>query len=157
MVLAAPVVLSEFVLVANRNSGVSLEERLRESGWIEGQPGSGGLHRQWQKGDIVAIQFGDGSDAMLEVTLQITWPDLDDPESEDRLEAEYETRFEQDLAQSSQVIGQPAFVGSYGDRGFPDDVDAVTTALWPQGSGAVALNFKYEDSGVPLRITATVR
>jgi hypothetical protein len=155
--LAGPSVLSAFAQVANRDPGASLEDRLVASGWVEGQPGSGGLHRRWQQGDIVAIQFGRGADAFIEVTLEMAKPDSEDPHSEDRLTAEFENRFKRNVARASAELGEPAYLGSYGDEGFPDDLDAVMTALWPADSGGVGLNFKHEDWGAPFRITATAR
>jgi hypothetical protein len=124
---------------------------------VEKRPGASGLRREWQKGDIVAAQFGRGSTAFLETTVEIARPDPEDPDSEDQLTVEFERRFGRNLAQLVAHLGEATFVGSYGDEGFPDDADAVMIALWRISSGMVALNFKHEDSGVPFRITATVQ
>jgi len=155
--LRAARVLRAFVELAERGAGMSIEERLTDTGWVEMEPGSGGLHRQWRKDEIVATQFGRGASVFLEVTTELVKADPDEPSSEDRLTAEFETRFERNLAEANQVLGAAAFVGSYGDEGFPEDVDAVMTAQWPVGVGVLALNFTHEDWGVPFRVTATVR
>jgi hypothetical protein len=155
--LTAAHILSAFTHVAARDATTSIEDRLIDTGWVEMEPGSGGLHRQWRKEEIVARQFGRGSNSFLEVTTDLAKRDPDDPDSEDRLTAEFEARFQRNLAEITQVLGAASFVGTYGDEGFPEEIDAVMTARWSTGDGAVELNFKHEDWGVPFRITATVR
>ncbi|MGW2890216.1 hypothetical protein ACWDDN_33920 [Streptomyces griseoruber] len=152
----AQAILMKFSQIASFDSNVPLEDRLRGSGWLEQPPGTRGLHREWHNEEIAAVQYGRGSDSFLEVSIHTTFPDPEDPDSEERLTVEFEDKFERSLARCIHTLGSAAFVGSYGDEGFPEDVDAVMVALWPVGSGVIALNFKHEDWGVPFRITVTV-
>ncbi|MEU5992943.1 hypothetical protein ABZ806_28590 [Spirillospora sp. NPDC047418] len=103
----------------------------------------------------MAIQFGQGEHAFLEATLEIAWPDPESLTSEEQLAEDFEIRFRTNLAQVGRRLGEPAFVGTYGDEGFPEDIDAVMIALWPMNSAGLSLNFKHEDSGLPFRITTT--
>ncbi|MFJ8104215.1 hypothetical protein [Streptomyces sp. NPDC096132] len=152
----AQAALVKFAQIANFDSSASLEDRLRESGWLEQPPGARGLHREWRNGEIGAVQYGRGLNSFLEVAVDVVLPDPEDPDSEERLTVEFEDKFERILARCASTFGAAAFVGSYGDEGFPRDVDAVMVALWPARSGVIALNFKHEDWGVPFRITVTV-
>jgi len=141
--------------VVQVESGDSLEARLRLVGWDEGQPGSAGLLRHWQNGDFLVTQYGRGISAFIEATIELSRPDPDDLDSEERLMEDFEARFARSLAACSANLGEPSFVGSYGDDGFPQELDAVKTARWLRRSGTIALNLKHEDEGVPFRVTVT--
>ncbi len=153
---SAAQVLREFSRVAQMDSGASLDDRLRSAGWSENDPGSGGLHRQWTLGKIIAAQYGRGPSGFLEVTLELVRPKPEDPRNEEELLLDFENRFEGSLVQAVSALGDATFVGAYGDEGFPEDLDAVLTAQWLYQAGTAALNLKHEDQGAPFRITTTV-
>ncbi|GIF09905.1 hypothetical protein [Actinoplanes siamensis] len=152
---SATAVLHALEQVVRVETGESLEARLRSAGWDEGQPGSAGLLRRWQNGDLVVTQYGRGASAFIEATIDLSMPDLDDLDSEERLMKDFEERFATNLDACSAELGEPSFVGSYGDAGFPEELDAVMTARWLRRSGVIALHLKHEDDGVPFRITIT--
>ena len=152
---AVPDVVAALADVARQPGIGPLEERLAAAAWSQDAPGSGGLHRQWRRGDVVGTQYGRGSAAFIEVTMLVAWPDLEDLDSEDHLMTEFEDKFERAVGIAASSLGAPHFNGTYGETGFPDDVDAVMTASWSLGS-ELHLNLKHEDSGVPFRLTATV-
>jgi len=154
--MTAAEVMRAFVQVAQGDPNMSLEDRLIASGWRESHLGAAGLHRRWQVDEILGTQYGRGSSAFLEVPIELAMPDLDDPDSEGLLLEDFEARFTENLSVFTAEVGDPAFVGSYGDRGFPEDLDAVSTAQWPLLAGVMAVHLKHEDQGVPFRITATV-
>ncbi|WP_157438329.1 hypothetical protein [Actinomadura latina] len=104
----------------------------------------------------MAIQFGQGEHAFLEATLEIAWPDYPKSlTSEEQLAEDFEIRFRTTLAQVGRRLGGPAFVGTYGDEGLPENINAVIIALWPMSSAVLSLDFKHEDAGLPFRITTT--
>lgn len=149
-------VLAAFVRVTQGRPDLSLENRLDSAGWVEGEPGAAGLYRQWRIGEIVGTQFGRGSSALLEVTVEMATLDTDDLDSEEELMDDFERRFAESVSAAVAEVGDPSFVGSYGEDGFPEDLDAVSTARWPRPAGVIAVHLKHEDQGLPFRITATV-
>ncbi|TNH21091.1 hypothetical protein FHG89_32375 [Micromonospora orduensis] len=154
--MAAAEVMRAFAQVAQGDPNLSLEDRLGAAGWGESRLGAAGLHRRWQIGEIVGTQYGRGSSAFLEVTIELAMPDFDDPGSEELFFEKFEGRFAENLAVVTAEFGHPTFVGSYGDEGFPEGLDAVSTAQWPLLAGVMAVHLKHEDQGVPFRIAATV-
>lgn len=154
-----PVTVSEVVSALSRvvyvNQPAPLEDRLLAAGWNPGDPGSAGLHRSWHSAGLVATQFGRGSDALVEVTVDIRHPDPDDMSSEDAMLDEFEAKFASSVSEVRLVMGEADFVGEYGDQGFPEDVDAMAIAQWRHGGSQLAVNLKHEDMGLPFRITVT--
>jgi hypothetical protein len=149
-----PDVVAALVDVARQPQMEPLEERLAAAGWSQDAPGSGGLNHRWRRGNLVATQYGRGPIAFVEVTMLMAWPDSEDPDSEDRLMTDFEGRFERAASIAQTTLGPAHFHGSYGEAGFPEDVDAVMTASWSLGGG-LRFNLMHEDSGVPFRLTAT--
>jgi hypothetical protein len=149
-------VLVALARVADGRPDLSLENRLESAGWVKGEAGSAGLHRQWWIGEIVGAQFGRGMSAFFEVTVEMAGPDIDDLDSEEDLAKDSERRFAESVSAAAVEVGDPAFVGSYGEDGFPEDLDAVSTAQWPRPAGVIAVHLKHEDQGLPFRITVTV-
>ena len=153
--LTSAAVLKSFFETAQQGVGQSLEGALRRTGWTEVPPGTRGLGRQWEKGEVVARQYGGGLNAFVEVTIEIREPDSPDGDEEPYME-DFEERFNRSLAQAVSLLGQASFAGEYGDDGFLEDADAVKLAYWSVNDRTAALNFKHEDQGVPFRITVTL-
>ncbi|MEV6348081.1 hypothetical protein [Actinoplanes sp. NPDC051851] len=149
---SAATLLLEFERVVQVEAGEELEVRLRATGW---DPRMAGLLRQWRRGDLIVTQYGRGSISFIEETIDLSNTYFDDRDSEERLMGDFEEKFTRSLSACSAELGEPSFVGSYGDVGFPEDLDAVMTARWIRRFGAIALNLKHEDQGVPFRITVT--
>lgn len=87
----------------------------------------------------------------VEATLAAAWPDTDDAYQDDLID-EYFAKFEETVAQAREVLGEPRFNDGFGNKGFPDDQDAVWAAVWPRGSGRLMVLQTHEDKELPYRI-----
>ena len=92
-------------------------------------------------------------------TLETCTRFVSSPSPDGALSAEYDRFLDllnAAVARMRPSWGEPDFIGSGGDDGFPDWSDAISIALWHRGQRIAYVAFKHPDHGTALTLEAGV-
>lgn len=134
----------------------STEEKLAANSWRV----TDSVRGLWSVSGLTGQLFSDlgrGETDLFEVTLLSTPGDVDDGEYEAGVHDKFTIFFTDVVDRVRDVLGEPNFVGnSYGEEGFPEEIEASQLALWQADSGGFLIAHTHDDSGLPFNIVALV-